>query len=217
MKEQMIRGVLTACLLTALGLAGCNTVGPESPRTVSLPDRTGTVSPSQKPPGILTAALGAENTNPTLPAGAVPVSITRTVERVGTSPTLPDPVPPSQLGVTIREPSSVEKPSPVTAMATVSAPSNAATASESTGHGPDYGWLSGEVERSRLPRGWRLRYTRVDEEDAHGGSVLIVGDAIPFDNLQEGQQVRVTGHLLNTDSHVAGSPYQVESLQVLSK
>jgi hypothetical protein len=99
----------------------------------------------------------------------------------------------------------------------VSVPKLPAGGPEKNSHAADYGWLSGEVEHSQLLRGWRLRYSRVDEEDAHGGSVLLVGNVHQFDDLQEGQEVRVTGHLLNADSHTAGSAYQVESLQVLSQ
>jgi hypothetical protein len=104
-----------------------------------------------------------------------------------------------------------------TVMASIPAPPIATGASGINGHGPDYGWLTGEVERSRLPKGWRLRYTRVDEEDPHGGSVLLVSDTVQFDQLQDGQRVRVAGRFVNADAHTAGSPYQVESVQILSK
>ena len=88
MKEQMIRGVLTACLMTALGLAGCHTVGPG---LHDASDRMGTVSQSQKPNGVVDTAPEEVNTNLTPPSDSrptptaeVPVSITRTVDQDST-------------------------------------------------------------------------------------------------------------------------------------
>jgi hypothetical protein len=73
------------------------------------------------------------------------------------------------------------------------------------------------VQRYRVTRGWRLFYSRPDEEDAHGGSALLVGDPGQLDALEDGQRVRVTGRFLNPESGSAGAPYQVESLQVLPR
>src|SRR5699024_3491236 len=63
------------------------------------------------------------------------------------------------------------------------------TAAACFAHGPDYGWLCGRVEYSRLSKGWRLRYASVDEDDRYGGSVTLVPDP-KLDILKDGQYVR---------------------------
>jgi hypothetical protein len=84
------------------------------------------------------------------------------------------------------------------------------TAAACFAHGPDYGWLCGRVEYSRLSKGWRLRYASVDEPDRFGGSVTLVPDP-KLDALKDGQYVRVTGRLADRPPGLSPE-YEVESL-----
>jgi hypothetical protein len=96
-------------------------------------------------------------------------------------------------------------------------PVSTSTPPVTSGHASDYSWLAGEVQQYRLAKGWQLRYAGVDEVDAHGGSVLLISDTDQLSQLKEGQRVRVSGRLLYPDSHTSGTPFQVQSLQILSK
>lgn len=89
------------------------------------------------------------------------------------------------------------------------------TAASSFGHAPDYTWLSGQVEYSRLANGWRLRYASVDESDAHGGSVTLAGDN-RLSQLKDGQHVRVRGHLQNPEDKELAPAYHVDSFEVIA-
>jgi len=82
------------------------------------------------------------------------------------------------------------------------------------GHAPDYSWLTGELEYLRSRNVWRLRYSPADQEDCHGGIVLLVGDGLPSD-CKCGQVVRVEGQLVNPDVDQARPPYWVRSFKVL--
>lgn len=86
------------------------------------------------------------------------------------------------------------------------------TASSCFGHAPDYSWLVGQVEKSRLGTGWRLRYSSVDENDAHGGSVTLAGDG-NLPTLRDGQYIRVHGHLASPDDRGAAPGYHVDSFE----
>jgi hypothetical protein len=85
------------------------------------------------------------------------------------------------------------------------------TASPCFAHAPDYTWLQGQVEYSRLSRGWRLRYTSVDEADEYGGCVTLIDDG-HFAGLKDGQYVYVRGHLSNPGGKGGSPAYRVESL-----
>ena len=79
---------------------------------------------------------------------------------------------------------------------------------------PQISWLSGQVERSHLANGWRLRYAAVDESDAHGGSVTLGGD-VRLNRLQDGQHIRVIGHLLNPGDKDVAPGYHVDFFEVI--
>jgi len=86
------------------------------------------------------------------------------------------------------------------------------SAHSSFGHAPDYSWLSGEVQYSRISKGWRLRYASVDEDDPYGGSVTLVEQPLPR-GLKDGQFVRVQGHLDSPGAKGISPPYQIDSVQ----
>jgi hypothetical protein len=88
------------------------------------------------------------------------------------------------------------------------------TSSSHFAHAADFSWLAGQVEKTRLGNGWRLRYASVDEDDPHGGSVSLSGDAnLPI--LQDGQYIRVRGHLVDPEAQGAAPAYHVESAELL--
>ncbi len=89
------------------------------------------------------------------------------------------------------------------------------TAAPCFGHAPDFSWLSGQVEYSRIKNEWRLRYASVDETDRYGGRVILIENA-HAGYLSDGQYVRVRGRLVNPQGP-AGSPayYRIEGFKVI--
>lgn len=81
------------------------------------------------------------------------------------------------------------------------------------GHAADYTWLCGQVQYSRLSKGWRLRYAGVEETDAYGGSVTLVDDG-RLANLKDGDVVRVQGHLENVSERSIAPHYVIHSVEV---
>jgi hypothetical protein len=71
--------------------------------------------------------------------------------------------------------------------------------------------ITGDVEVWR--KTFRLRYAPVYVADPHGGSITLIGDQL--DKLQDGQRVRVQGHVLPGDDHVAGRRFYVQAVQIL--
>ena len=86
------------------------------------------------------------------------------------------------------------------------------SAHTSFAHAPDYSWLCGEVEYSRISKAWRLRYASVDEEDPYGGSVTLAEHPL-LHGLKDGQYVRVQGRLSNPSAKGTAPPYLIDSLQ----
>jgi hypothetical protein len=82
------------------------------------------------------------------------------------------------------------------------------------GHAADYSWLTGELQYLAARNVWRLRYAPADQEDRYGGSVLLVGDALPAER-KSGQIVRVEGQLVNPETSEARPPYWVRTFEVL--
>src|SRR5205823_800535 len=121
-------------------------------------------------------------------------------------------------------PAAVSAPTPAPAPAPTPAPmpvpeARVASLPESVpqagfGHAEDYSWLTGELQYIRARNVWRLRYSPPDQEDRHGGAVVLVTDGLPS-GCQSGQIVRVEGQLVNPESDEARPPYWVRSLQVL--
>src|SRR5262249_31298662 len=81
-------------------------------------------------------------------------------------------------------------------------------------HADDYSWLVGTVDYSRLSNGWRLRYAGLDEADQYGGSVTLTGN-IASTGLQDGQHIRVKGHLQNPNDHGTSPGYHVDSFEIV--
>lgn len=88
------------------------------------------------------------------------------------------------------------------------------TASSCYAHAEDYSWLRGEVEYSRISKGWRLRYSSVDEDDKYGGSVTLSGDT---EKLKDGMQVIVKGQFHDAASRGISPMYHADSIEVVAK
>ena len=85
------------------------------------------------------------------------------------------------------------------------------TAHSSFGHAPDYKWISGEVHQ--VNGEWRLRYASVDEVDAYGGAVTLVG-AQQIMDLRDGQQFKLQGRLVPSSADAA--TFHIESVESIS-
>jgi hypothetical protein len=89
------------------------------------------------------------------------------------------------------------------------------TAAPCFSHAPDYSWIVGQVEYSRIAKNWRLRYASVDEADKHGGRMLLIENH-HLSLLQDGQYVRVHGHVVNPDNPDSGPVfYRIESFDTV--
>jgi len=67
--------------------------------------------------------------------------------------------------------------------------------SQDYGFAPDYRWLQGTLEYSRIDRQWKLRYIPIDgDTDDYGGSVLLP-DSAELADLEPGAFVRVEGQI----------------------
>ena len=88
------------------------------------------------------------------------------------------------------------------------------TASTCYAHADDYSWLRGEVDYSRISKGWRLRYASVDEDDKYGGSVTLSGDT---EKLKDGMHVIVKGQMHDPEARGISPLYHADSIQPVEK
>ena len=79
-------------------------------------------------------------------------------------------------------------------------------------HTADYSGLTGQVEYSRIAKGWRLRYASVDEIDLYGGSVNLIENR-DLDHIKDGQYISVCGHLVNPADAGTSPAYRVDSIK----
>lgn len=82
------------------------------------------------------------------------------------------------------------------------------------GHDPNYHWLIGTLDYSRIQDAWVLRYASWEEEDRYGGCVTLVtpGRGIA---LKQGQTVRVEGSLIDPSSQQLRPAFQVNNVRVV--
>lgn len=82
-------------------------------------------------------------------------------------------------------------------------------------HNEDHTELRGQLQNTRLTKGWRLRYAPIDQDDEFGGSVRFTDDS-QIDGFQDGQMVRVRGRLIADGMRIA--PYfRVDSIEVIKE
>jgi hypothetical protein len=83
-------------------------------------------------------------------------------------------------------------------------------------HNADYTSLTGQLQYSRHTKAWRLRYASVDEVDPYGGSVTVADDS-RLTGMKDGDYVRVQGSFVNSADQGIAPPYEVSSIQLLTK
>jgi len=101
---------------------------------------------------------------------------------------------------------------PVIQASAKSDPEKSAPARPLFGHDPNYRWLVGTLDYSRIQQAWLLRYAPLEEEDRYGGCVTLVASNRAM-NWKPGQLVRVQGVLIDPDSQQLRPAFEVQSLR----
>lgn len=83
----------------------------------------------------------------------------------------------------------------------------------SSGHGPEYRWIVGELHYVYVRDAWRLRFVGATD-DPCGGSVTLV-DTGSMASFHNGQRVRVTGSLVENPPEGPSPSYRVESIEAV--
>ncbi len=82
-------------------------------------------------------------------------------------------------------------------------------------HGKDYEWLIGNLQRVHIPRdGWKIRYSRIDQIDKWGGSMVLAPD-IRLEEFSDGDTVYIEGEVLNNRAslYLSGPLYRISKLE----
>jgi hypothetical protein len=95
-------------------------------------------------------------------------------------------------------------------------PANADLPGSGLGHAENYDWICGQVQHSRLAGGWVLRYSSLGDDDAFGGSVVLVENG-DLDHLTDGQFVVVRGHLSNPEGKNTPHAFRVDAFRVIER
>lgn len=83
------------------------------------------------------------------------------------------------------------------------------------GHGEEYGWLRGQLQRVHVPGSdWKLRYAPLSEVDKWGGSMVLAPDA-RLDDYEDGDFVYVEGEILSNRPtlYLSGPLYRVRTVR----
>jgi hypothetical protein len=80
----------------------------------------------------------------------------------------------------------------------------------------DHSWLNGQLMYSKATDSWRLHYASVDDPDAYGGTVTLVGTE-ELKGLKDGGYVKVYGSPTEPDRREPYSPYRVVSFEVVER
>ena len=96
----------------------------------------------------------------------------------------------------------------------------ARTPTEKFGHGPDYRWVAGALDRHARGGFWTIRYADGSTDDRWGGKVRLIDDSRMRD-FQDGDIVYVEGELLApasaADGPTAFPPFRVMSIRLVEK
>lgn len=82
----------------------------------------------------------------------------------------------------------------------------------------DFSWIQGRLQWVHVKGGaWVVRYAPLDQEDIHGGSVVLVRDR-RFEDFHEGDFVRLEGEILSQKPSVflGGPLYRVQHITMLA-
>lgn len=86
------------------------------------------------------------------------------------------------------------------------------------GHGPDYRWVAGVLDKHQKGGFWTLRYADYSADDAWGGKVRLIEDP-RLANFKNGDVVYLEGELLAPSGGSADSsgypPYKISQIQTL--
>jgi hypothetical protein len=186
--------------------AGPPTAVPPTPHAGNVPPPPSIPAPVPQLGFVPTAETGAGESGPGQKLYVVPIGTAMPPAGGGTRPAAPDTSPAAVLDVEPMFPRAEPGPRRRSFVDITAAPC--------FGHAPDYHWLSGQVEYSRILHAWRLRYASVDESDRFAGSVTLVENA-HVGYLRDGEYVRVVGHLVNPDADGPAPAYRIESFQVI--
>jgi hypothetical protein len=86
------------------------------------------------------------------------------------------------------------------------------TAHPKFAHDPNYRWLVGRLDYSKIQRSWVLRFASVEEDDRYGGSVTLV-DTGRMATFKSGDLVRVEGSLVDPESQQPRPPFRAQSIR----
>jgi hypothetical protein len=205
MERNAIRRCVGACLLGSALASGCSQTGSrveDPPPWVAHPYGRPTIyRPAvaqrkvEEPQPQVPKSLPAPDTLPAVASEAKPTTKDASITQTAFDNNKPSPV---------GEPGSVRK-----GFVDI-------TAQPCFNHAEDYSCLSGQIQHSRITKGWRLRYASVDEVDPYGGSVTLNDDA-KLSGLKDGDLVRVHGHLVSPEDRGIAPSYQVDSIQPIEK
>ena len=81
------------------------------------------------------------------------------------------------------------------------------------GHAQNYSWVRGQVSICRRTKTWRLRYLPVDQIDAYGGSVTLMGTWNQLATLKDEQWLTVRGHLCKPGREEIAPVYCIEAIE----
>ncbi len=75
-----------------------------------------------------------------------------------------------------------------------------------------YQTLVGQVHQFR--KTWRLRYASIEQNDPHGGSIILESDG-DLSALRDGSTIRVRGILIPATDRTTGASYRVQNFEIV--
>jgi hypothetical protein len=206
----LLRGWTGVCLLIPLLTCGC-----QHNQLCCLPCNVQTAATMGTPVAVPSGpnpAVGAPASQPVQP----PVKTLPPVVHLTAKPPLPTPSDP------LRRPAPQKQPSvsaPYAEVKPVSQPTLPATDPDGPAadaprlaHDPNYHWLVGTLDYSRIQQAWVLRYVSYEEEDRYGGCVTLVASSRSL-KFKPGQLVRVEGALIDPESQQLRPAFEVRSIR----
>ncbi|WP_166819763.1 hypothetical protein [Thalassoroseus pseudoceratinae] len=157
-----------------------------------------------------------------IPKGATSCTTTCVPKCVSQAETKPQPNPfvqqaakqPEAAKQVIR-PTSSEQPATTAKPAVTQIPAQLVDDAPAYGHSSDYRWLLGVIQKVNTPVATtKVRYARLDEQDAWGGSMVLAED-IRHDEFQDGDVVYVEGQILadRPSLYVSGPLYRANVIR----
>jgi hypothetical protein len=184
---------------------------------------------------VCTTPLYPEDVVRLTPAGRpsdIPGPMTQLVEQPVATPSAPPPSPaaepppvvaPKDVSATLTSMPKPEAPEPVLRLPdpdpVPAGPAMPLKPGEKFGHGSDYRWVAGKLDRHLKGGHWTLRYADIGDDDPWGGKVRLLNNE-RLKDLRDGDVVYVEGDLLAPAgaADITGYPtYRVKSLTLVEK